>query len=52
MTVSRTKSNQRALFNVLDVEQIDTVIADQGISESDLEFLKNNVNNVRVVSLR
>ena len=52
MTVSRTKFNQRALFNVLDVEQIDTVIADQGISESDLEFLKNNVNNVRVVSLR
>jgi len=52
MTVSRTKSNQRALFNVLDGEQIDTVITDQGISESDLEFLKNNVNNVRVVSLR
>jgi DeoR/GlpR family transcriptional regulator of sugar metabolism len=51
LMVDHTKFNQRALFNVLSVEQIDTVITDQGISESDLKLLKNNVKNVHVVSL-
>ena len=51
LMVDHTKFNQRALFNVLSVEQIDTVITDEGISESDLKLLKNNVKNVHVVSL-
>ena len=51
LMVDHTKFNQRALFNVLDVEQIDTVITDQQISESDLDMLKNNVKNIHIVSL-
>ena len=50
LMVDHTKFNQRALFNVLSVEQIDTVISDQGISESDQDMLKNNVKNVYIVS--